>query len=282
MMASDHQPLKTEYLHFLKNGVEFIQREENDQLNEASKIPLDRLQQLCDDDFSWSYLYELPVSCTEILLFAALGLFPAIKKAIDEGVNINQAIIDLVAQVQQAPDQFVENVFQLDAEPQTLEELKTIRLGFNSLFSLTDIFALQNAMLSQVAAMRKYGKSMSQLVADVHKGVEESFFLALHVDPTVLSCTPFTRRMSLAQLKGDREFFRLTGNALKIKWKKPKVDHEALRVILNACDEVGWLENLSQNEADKIFIKELQVYSDDGEDPARSLQKFIYRFKNNK
>ncbi len=34
--------------------------------------------------------------------------------------------------------------------------------------------------------------------------------------------------------------------------------------------------------ADKLFIQELEVCSDEGEDPARSLQRFILRFRNDK
>ncbi len=55
-----------------------------------------------------------------------------------------------------------------------------------------------------------------------------------------------------------------------------------MRVILNACFEAKWLEFLTQDGADKLFIEELGVYPNDGEDPARGLQRFINRWKNNK
>lgn len=278
-MSTNIETLRVNYLHFLKEGVEFIQREENGLLNLASQIPLDKLRQLCDEDFSWSYLYELPVRFTEILLFAGLGLLPIIQKAINEGVNVNQAIIKAVSECQQSPDQFTNSLFQFDTEPQTLEELKNIRFGFNQLFSLSDIFALQTAMLAQVAALRKYGKSMTQLVNDVSNGKDESLFAALYIDPTALACTPVVKRMSLAKLNGNEDFFRLIGKALQVKWKKPKKDLEALRVILHSCQEDGILSQMSLDDKDRIFIQELEVYSNDGEDPVRSLARFIDRWK---
>ena len=53
-------------------------------------------------------------------------------------------------------------------------------------------------------------------------------------------------------------------------------------MVLQATHEAGQLQGLSMTEADKLFIHELWVYSDEGEDPARSLHRFILRFRNNK
>ena len=85
--------------------------------------------------------------------------------------------------------------------------------------------------------------------------------------------------MSLAHLQGDSKFIGLVGNALKVKWKKPKVDLDPLRVILNALNDSGQLNSLSEKDADLLLIQQLQVYSEDGEDPARSLYRFIQRWK---
>lgn len=59
--------------------------------------------------------------------------------------------------------------------------------------------------------------------------------------------------------------------------------HFDLRVLLQAAYEGGLLEKLSTlSEADRFFIQELRAYSDKGEDPARSLLRFISRWKANK
>ena len=119
-----------------------------------------------------------------------------------------------------------------------------------------------------MTALRKFGRDMSQLVEDVRNGIDESFFHAVRIDPTVLACTPFVKRMSMAQLQGGSKFFSLLGNALKVKWKKPKVDLDPLRVLLHELNDSGQLDSLSERDADTLLIKQLQVYSDDNEKAA--------------
>ena len=50
--------------------------------------------------------------------------------------------------------------------------------------------------------------------------------------------------------------------------------------MLKLFEEAGQLKKLTMTEGDRLFIRELKVYSDDGADPARNLYKFITRFKN--
>jgi hypothetical protein len=133
--------------------------------------------------------------------------------------------------------------------------------------------------MSQVAALRKYGKTLSELVDDVRRGKDDSFWLALHVDPTVINCSVFARRMSIAAIKRDLAFFEILGNKIKIKRKKEKSELDPLRVMLHAFNELKLLDDISQDAAAKLFIDDLQVYSNDGDDPERSLYKFIYRWK---
>ncbi len=61
-----------------------------------------------------------------------------------------------------------------------------------------------------------------------------------------------------------------------------RASNKDLRVMLQATHEAGQLESLAMTAADELFIQELAVYRDQGEDPARSLYRFILRFKNNK
>ena len=274
--------LHTEHLHFLKEGVQFIEENEPSLIELSSKLPLDKLQVLCSEDFAWAFLYELPLKQHLILLFSALDLLPLIKHAIDAGTNANQAVIDLVMNIQKDPDTFFYKLLNIDVEPTNIEEIKKIKVGSTGCFSLSDLFVLMNAIFFQTKALRKYGRSLSELVEDVRHGKDESFWLALHIDPTILSSSVFARRMSIASIQNNHEFFRLLGNAVKVKWEKPKSELDPLRVILHACNEAGLLKDMSLNAADKLFIEELQVYSNNGEDPARGLQRFIDRWKDSK
>ena len=82
-------------------------------------------------------------------------------------------------------------------------------------------------------------------------------------------------------MQNDQDFFNILANAVKGKWKnnKTKTELDPLRVMLHALNETKVLNNLSMDAADKLFIQELEVYSNDGEDPARSLYRFINRWK---
>jgi hypothetical protein len=281
-MADSKPPLTLEHLTFIKEGVAFIQKEEPSIYEEASQVPYDRLFAICDDDLGWSYLYECSQKETSILYFACLGLIPHIQTRLNQGMDINQAIMDVASNAELLTNDLFEDALSGCSEKPTPEELKTIRFGLGNMFKFSDLLAFTYASLGHNAALRKFGRDMSQLVEDVRNGMDESFFHAVRIDPTVLACTPFVKRMSMAQLQGDSKFFGLVGNALKVKWKKPKVDLDPLRVLMHALDDSGQLDQLSEKEADLLFIQQLQVYSDNGEDPSRSLYRFIQRWKHNK
>ena len=139
---------------------------------------------------------------------------------------------------------------------------------------------LVHIAMHQILVLRK---EIRQKVAN-HD--DEAFLKALHIDRTLVSCPTFAARMARAEIEDDKLFFSNLARALKTRWKKKspqkKEDHKDLRIMLQATYESGQLQKMSMTEADELFIKELAVYSDDGEDPARSLQRFILRFKNNK
>lgn len=277
---SDSKPkLTLDHLRFIKDGVKFIQQEEHSVYEEARTVPYDRLYSILRDNFGWNYLYECSLKETSIFYYAALGLIPIIQERVSQGVEVNKAIMDVASQAEKYTNDIFEEAFAGCSEKPTIEELKAVRFGLGSMFDFSDLFALAYALLGHITALRKFGKDMSQLVADVDNGIDESFFHAVRIDPTVLACPPFVKRMSMAQLQGNSRFIGLVGNALKVKWKKPKVDLDPLRVILHGLNDSGQLETLSEKEADALLIKQLQVYSDDGEDPARSLYRFIQRWK---
>lgn len=280
-MADNKPKLALEHMLFIKKGIAFIQDAEPTVYEEAKTVPYERLFAICSDDFGWSSLYECSLKETSILYFCCLGLIPLIQEQLKQGVEINQAIMDMTSQSETYPDEYLDKAFAGLGEKPSIEEIKAVRFGLGNLFEFSDLFALSYAMLGHIAALRKFGKDMNQLVEDVRNGLDESFFHAVRIDPTVLACEPFVKRMSLAKMQGDYEFFRLLGNALKVKWKKPKTDLDPFRVILNALNDSGQLNSLSEKEADLLFIQKLQVYSNDGEDPARSLYRFIQRYKNN-
>lgn len=280
-MAKSTPHISKEQLLFLKEGVHFIEQKEIELAESAANLPFSKLDALLDEDFSWASLYELPFNQTVILIFSALGFLPSILEAVNSNKDVNQAIIDFTNKINSDSDAYINSLCNLKKEPETITELKNIR--FSVFYSLSDLLVLSNAVLGELSAMRKYGRTISELVDDVRKRrhKDESFWQAIHIDPTVLSTEVFTRRMSIAYMHNDKDFFKILANAVKTKWKKNKTKTELdpLRVMLHALNEIKVLNNLSMDAADKLFIQELEVYSNDGEDPARSLYRFINRWK---
>lgn len=278
-MTKQRPELNYEHLDFIKRGVKFLQKEEHLIQESVASLPKDRFSDILEHDFEWVSLYELSIKQISILLVYALDLLPYIKEQQDQGVEINQILMNLNHVIDASLEKIEAAFAHLNKKP-SADEIKNVRVGLGKLFSLSDLFALIFALLGNFAALRKFGKDMHQLIDEASKGSEESLLHAIRIDPTATSCSPILKRISIAHMQGDKDFIHLLGNALKSKWNKPKFDYEALRVLLNACHDAGLLGGMSQNGADKLFIQELEVYSNEGEDPARGLFKFIQRWKN--
>lgn len=213
-------------------------------------------------DFSWAPIYELSMVQGLLLLLASLGALSAVSSALEGS---------------KAPvEDFIEAIRKF--EPGDPND-GTWNGGDGGIFQKHDVVALVVVMSKQIECLGTFGKYLSDLVQDVRDNSEESFIKAVRIDPTILACEPFAAYMSKRHLRGKDDIFHLIGNGLRGKWKKP-ASHFNLRVILQAAFEGGLLEKLSAlSEADRFFIQELRIYSDKGEDPARSLLRFISRWK---
>jgi hypothetical protein len=226
----------------------------------------DKRQKLFREDFSWAFLYELSYLQHLLLYLAAFGAL---------------SVAEAAAKNSACPGDSVWNALRDFDRSDTFDG--DWKGGDGGLFDAGDVMSLVIANVKQIESLGKMGKYLSELVQDVREGREESFFQAIHIDPTIMTCETFAAYMSRKHLSGGDEFFRLLGNALKTKWAKPMASHFDLRVLLQAALEGGLLEKLSSmTKADLFFIRELRAYSDRGEDPARGLQRFISRWKTNK
>lgn len=236
------------------------------------KLTKERRDELFGTCHWWSWVYELTVIQHHALWFAILGLADDLKHVMDSPGDKTQAFIDFASNYS-PDDAAVKKVFGPDAD----DERKCLA---------TSLFV---ALLKQIECLENKGSYMSDLVAKVGADSDDAdaaFFNALQIDRTVVSCPTFGARISRAVLDGDEEFFKSLSSNLKKKRRnnspKKMEIHNDLRIMLQATHESGLLHGMSMTEADKTFIQELSVYPNDGEDPARSLHKFILRWKNNK
>lgn len=239
---------------------------------EFRTLPRKRREAWLGADLWWSWVYELTMVQHTALWLATIGLLGELKGIMEGAGDKAQALFDF-AKNYEPDDADVNKIFGPEAD-------ETQKALVSSLFI---------ALLLQIECLENKGCYLSELVAKVSNGEDvgdASFFHALQIDRTIVSCPTFGARISRAALEGDEVFFKsLAGNMKKQrKNNSPKKleMHNDLRLMLQATHEDGTLGGMSMTEADKLFIQELSVYPNDGEDPARGLQRFILRWKNNK
>ncbi len=216
----------------------------------------------------WAWAYELSIVQHQALFFWSIGQLDKLLAALDASMDKNQAVLDFVKSY--LPGEEIDRLFELESDASR----KTLAMS------------LLLALMRQIECLETEGGYISDLVQKVANHEDEALFKALHIDRTLVSCPTVAARIARAEIEDDKLFFANLARALKTRWKKKspqkREEHKDLRIMLQAAYESGQLQRMSITEADELFIKELAVYSDDGEDPARSLQRFILRFKNNK
>ncbi len=101
---------------------------------------------------------------------------------------------------------------------------------------------------------------MSGLVQDVREdGNLDSFFNAIRVDRTVMSCSTFSDRIARAELLGDKRFFLRLRNALKGPTQKHWMAYCDLRYSLFVLRELGF-DTMSDAELEQLLVHTLKVY----------------------
>lgn len=260
------EKITEEHLRRLREAAPQVRDEARATLDDLAALPLHKLREKLGTDFAWAPFYELSAGQVMVLFLASVGALSVIEVAARDHPQPLHAAIDALEGFD--PDTSIEGGW---------------KGGDGGIFQMRDVFALGIVVAKQMEALETFGKYVTELVDDVRRGIEESFFKAARIDRTVLGTEPFVVYMSLQQLKENTAFFKALGNALKGGWKKTMAHHADLRVVLQGALEGGLLERLSTlGESERVFIQELRVYTDQGEDPTRGLQRFIARWKANK
>lgn len=229
----------------------------------------DKVEKQLPPDFSWSFLYELEVKQMFILNLAALGLLDRLTQAHRDGHDLNQYLMD-------------EAIREAANKEGGDDEWSG---GHGELFTQTDVFAVSYASQASWNCMSIYGHYLNDLVKQVRDGndpLENAFFYAVSIDRTVLCCPTFAARLSRAEFFGEKKFMLRLTKATKGKPHVALLQHQNLRAMLQLVHEMQTLSSFTLDEADLLFITELNLYRDAGKDPAGSLFRFIQRWKADK
>ncbi|RFC33297.1 MAG: hypothetical protein DID92_2727744758 [Candidatus Nitrotoga sp. SPKER] len=225
----------------------------------------DKIETRLPADFSWSELYELEAKQMFILTLASLGYLEGMVQAARAGLNLNQFLIDEATRSSEDENEEVE-----------------WSGGHKGLFCEADIYSITHAAQISARCLGIYGFYLNELVAQVRKGgkdADNAYFKAVMIDRTVLTCPTFAARLARAEFFSEKNFILRLRKAFKGKPHDSLLIHQDLRTLLQFFHEINTINSLTLNEADLLLIQELKIYQDKGDDPARSLMRFIQRWK---
>ncbi len=143
--------------------------------------------------YSWAEIYELSFVEQMAYLFVLLG--------------INKPIYEIATST--APQQALIEASEDGGKLDQWYDLNKDNIEKKHLLWL--VVVLQRNIFS----IMLFHQSLGALVDQVRNGNSEAFFKAVSVERSILSCPTFADRLSLAELKNDRQFFIHLRKALK-------------------------------------------------------------------
>lgn len=131
-----------------------------------------------------------------------------------------------------------------------------------------------------IQALAANSRTLNALVRDVSRGNDDAYFHALRADAASLLCKPLHDRYKAALASFDQPFIAKTGRCLSrkpISEEKRKLGRFRLACWL--IHQTGQLNRLTMRSASRLFLDELDLYPQGGEDPEASLWKEIKRIQ---
>ena len=199
-----------------------------------------KLEEILDEDFHWSEIYE--ISLVEQLALMAVVLGDAQRI-----VQIGQA-----ADPQQAVLEWMDE--DIDEDNWTG--------GFEGLFGKKYLFMFVTALQRNILSIMIYHQSLAAFVEDVRSGsktADESFFKAVRVDRSILTCPTFADRLARAELTDDKGFFLHLRSALKGLSNKHWESYRDLRYSMAILRELGF-DQLSDAQLEDLLVHKLKLY----------------------
>ena len=225
-------------------------RSQKNELAELVKSKPIRVREVLGEYYSWSEIYELSFFEQLAYLFVLL--------------DMQRPILEIAASTapQQALIEASENGGKLDQ----WYDLNEVNIEKKHLIWL--VIVLQRNILS----IMLFHQSLGSLVEEVRRGSKEAFFKAVSVDRSILSCPTFADRLSLAELKNDKDFFIHLRKALKEPSQKHMAAIGDLRYAIVMLRESGF-NTYTDDELIALFVNN-GLYPK-GFNAAKNLRKHI-------
>jgi hypothetical protein len=205
-----------------------------DLLNSA---PNEKIKEILDQGLYWADLYELSFQETLALLICALGCHEELHKAAQSD----------------DPTQAAFSMFQNI-------EYENWKGGLNGMFEIGDILALFTVLQRNILSIMLFHRTLNVLVDEVRDGNDDSFFNAVRIDRSIMTCPTFALRIAEAEVKDEKKFFIHLRSSLKGPSKKHWEACKDLRYVFFVLRESG-LNQMSDAQLEELFVNRLKLYS---------------------
>lgn len=206
-----------------------------DLLNSA---PKDRVKEVLDQGLYWAIGYELSFQELLALLICALGCHQELHKAAQSD-DPTQAAFSMFQNV----------------------EYETWKGGLDGMFEIGDVVALFTALQRNVRSIMFFHRTLNAMVDEVRDGNDDSFFDAVRIDRSIITCPTFALRISKAEVKNDKKFFIRLRSSLKGPSKKHWEAYKDLRYAFFILRESGF-NQMSDAQLEELLVHQLKLYPD--------------------
>lgn len=250
--------LTIDQLKQLVTAIEILSQERNGFQEDLNRNP-DKFWGQLGTDYCWSNIYTYSF-LEHLRLFYSIDGLKADLAPISEAPDSQTALaqgLQITLVTEDPPD---------DRSPPVAEKLK-------------QVFCLLSGLVKTYDSILYYGLPLDVLVKQAADGDDRAFFKSVRIDRSITACPPIADRIARAETESDETFFNKLALALKGKPKKPADEYGLLRYFLYLFNEDGTLDQMTMVERYEVLCVGLRLYPVTGDDPARSLQTFIQRWR---
>ena len=200
--------------------------------------PKDKTKEVLDQGLYWAALYELSFQESLALLICALGCHQELHKAAQSD-DPTQAAFSMFQNV----------------------EYENWKGGLGGLFEIDDILALLTVLQRNILSIMLFHRTLNALVEEVRDGNDDSFFNAVRIDRSIMTCPTFAIRIAKAEIKNDKKFFIRLRSSLKGPSKKHWEAYKDLRYAFYILRESGF-NQMSDAQLEELLVRQLKLYPD--------------------
>lgn len=200
--------------------------------------PEDEMEEIIDAGLSWANIYECSFNEQLALLICALGRASKLHEAAKSN-DPTQAAIDMFKD----------------------DEFDDWNGGEGGVFQKKDVIGLTVALKRNILAMMLFHRTLDKMVEDVRAGKDESFFQAVCIDRSIVTCSTFADRIAKAELENEKDFFDQLSVSLKGPSKKHWEAYKDLRYVFCILRELGF-DQMSDAQLEDLFVHKLKLYPD--------------------